>query len=277
VAIEIRNHGRGHSYRRVETGEKVPGVTTVQGAGLPKPGLMKWHAEEAAGYAVDHWDELAKLPPVERYNEIRKAPYRKLNKAGAKGSTIHKFADRLLAEETVDVPPELIGYVRSAATFIEEFDFQAWYTEAVVHSADEHDHAGKLDAIGSILLPDLSEYGIYTPDAEGRFPAIIDWKTSASGVYGESAYQLGPYRHSRWLVLPDGSEIEMPHVELTIAVHLTADGYSAIPLETGPDVYRDFLFIKEVARIVEDSKFLRGDPLIPPRTARYAITKVDDL
>jgi len=69
----------------------------------------------------------------------------------------------------------------------------------------------------------------------------------------------------------------MPHVELTIAVHLTADGYSAIPLETGPDVYRDFLFIKEVARIVEDSKFLRGDPLIPPRTARYAITKVDDL
>jgi len=74
VAIEIRNHGRGHSYRRVETGEKARG-TTVQGAGLPKPGLMKWHAEEAAGYAVDHWDELGEAAPRERYNEIRKAPY----------------------------------------------------------------------------------------------------------------------------------------------------------------------------------------------------------
>jgi hypothetical protein len=276
MAVEIRNHGRGHSYRRVETGEKVPGVTTVKDAGLPKPGLMKWHADQVARFAVDHKDEWINLPPIEAYDLLRKAPYRALNKAAVKGSTVHKFADRLLAGETVDVSPELIGYVRSAATFIEEFDFRTWHTEVVVHSADEHDHAGKLDAIGTILLPDLPEYDIYTPDEEGRIPVIVDWKTSASGVYGETAYQLGAYRHSRWMVLPDGEEVEMPHVELTIAVHLAEDGYTAWPLETGPEVYRDFLFVKEVARVTEDAKYLRGDPLIPPRTARYALTKVND-
>jgi len=101
-----------------------------------------------------------------------------------------------------------------------------------VHSADEHDHAGKLDAIGSILLPDLSEYGIYTPTprAASRRSSTEDF---ASGVYGRAPTSSGVPAF-RWLVLPDGSEIEMPHVELTIAVHLTADGYSAIPLETGP-------------------------------------------
>lgn len=274
MAIEIRNHGGGHSYRRVETGEKVPSVTSAKDGGLPKPGLMKWHSEEAAAYAVDHWDELAKLPPVERFRAIKKAPYLAMNRAAVKGSTVHKYADRLLAGETVDVPDGLIGYVRSAAAFIQEFDFQAWHTETVVHSADEADHAGKLDTLGSLLLPDLDEYERYARDEEGRVSAIVDWKTSGSGVFGETAYQLAPYRHSRWMVLKDGAEIEMPWVELTIAVHLTADGYTAWPLETGDEVYRDFLFIKEVARIQEDAKFLRGDPLIPPRTIRYQMQEI---
>jgi hypothetical protein len=275
VPIEIRNHGGGHSYRRTDTGEKVPSVTASKDGGIPKPGLMKWHSETAAAYAVDHWEELSKLPPVERYNVIRKSPYTALNRAGTKGSTVHKFADRLLAGEDVDVPVGLIGYVRSAAAFITEFDFQADYTEAVVHSADEYDHAGKLDALGSLLLPDLPEYDRYAREDDGRVSVLIDWKTSASGVFGDVAYQLAPYRHSRWMVLADGTEIEMPHVELAIAVHLTLEGYTAWPLDTDESVYRDFLFIKEVSRIVDESKYLRGDPLIPPRANRYTIEKAD--
>jgi hypothetical protein len=274
VPIEIRNHGRGHSYRRTDTGEKVPGVTTAKDGGLPRPGLMKWHSEEAAAYAVDHWDELAKLPPVERFRQIKKAPYLAMTRAAAKGSTVHKYADRLLSGEEVDVPDGLVGYVRSAAAFIEEFDFQAWYTEAVVYS-EEEDHAGKLDAIGTLLLPEVPEYERYQRDDEGRVPVIVDWKTGGSDPFGEVAYQLGPYRHSRWLVLPDGTDIEMPHVELCIAVHLTENGYTPWPFETDESVYRDFLFIKEVARISDESKYLRGDPLIPPRTTRYAMERID--
>lgn len=276
MAVEIRNHGGGHSYRRVETGEKVPSVTASAGGGMPKPGLMKWHSETAAGYAVDNWEELSKLPPIERYNLIRKSPYAALNRAGAKGTTVHKLAQRLLNDETVQVPTELEGYVQSAAAFIQEFDFRAWHTEAVVHSADEHDHAGKLDALGSVLLADLDEYEQYETDDDGRVPALIDWKTAASGVYGDVAYQGAGYRHSLWLVMPDGTEIEMPRVSLMIAVHLTPTGYTAYAMHTGPEVYRDFLFLKEVARIAEESKYLRGEPLIPARGPTYRIEKVTD-
>lgn len=275
MGIEIRNHGGSHSYRKVETGEKVPSVTSAKDGGLPKPGLMKWQAEETAAYAVDHWDELAKLPPVERYRAIKKAPYLAMNRAAARGSTVHKFAERILAGETVTVPDPLIGYVRSAAAFIQEFDLQVVHSEVVVHSADEADHAGKLDVLGSVLLPDLPEYEQYERDEDGRVPVIVDWKTSASGVFGEVAYQLAAYRHSRWMVLADGTQIEMPWVQLTIAVHLTPEGYTAWAMETGDDVYQDFLFIKEVSRAVEDSRYLRGDPLIPPGTISYEITKVD--
>lgn len=276
MPVEIRNHGKGHSYRRTDTGEKVPGVTTVKDAGIPKPGLMKWNAETVAAYAVDHRDELAKLPPVEMYNILRKAPYAALNRAAVQGTTVHHYADQLLAGvDGVGIPESLVGYVRSAAAFIQEFDFQAWYTEAVVHSAEEAGYAGKLDALGSLLLPDLPEYDRYERGDDGRVPVIIDWKTSGSGVFGDTAYQMAPYRHARWMVLADGTEIEMPHVELTVAVHLTPYSYTAWPLESDESVYTDFLFIKEVARIVEESKFLRGDPLIPPRTVRYSIERKD--
>lgn len=277
MPVEIRNHGKGHSYRRSDTGEKVPGVTTVKDAGIPKPGLMKWNAEMVAAYAVDHREELAKLPPIEMYNILKKAPYAAMNRAGVRGSTVHRFAERLLAgDDAVAIPDSLVGFVRSAAAFIQEFDFQADYTEAVVHSADTHGHAGKLDALGSLVLPDLPEYERYAREDDGRVSVIVDWKTSASGVFGDTAYQLAPYRHSRWMVLADGTEIEMPHVELTVAVRLTASGYTAVPIDTDEGVYQDFLFIKEVARIVEESKFLLGDPLIPPSTIRYQMTKVTE-
>jgi hypothetical protein len=276
MAVEIRNHGGGHSYRRVETGEKVPSVTSALRDGVPKPQLQKWAAEMVAQFAVDHMDEWKDLPPIEAYKLLCKAPYAALNRASVKGTTVHKLADRLLAGESVQVPSELEGYVQSAAAFIQEFDFQAWHTEVVVHSADEHDHAGKLDAIGTALLADLAEYAEYEVDDDGRVPAIIDWKTSGSGVFGETAFQGAGYRYSRWMVLPDGTEIVMPKVSLFIAVHLTPDGYTAYPMHTGPEVYRDFLFTKEVARISEESKYLRGEPLIPARGMTYRIEKVTE-
>jgi hypothetical protein len=274
MAIEIRNHGGGHSYRRTDTGESIPGVTTAKNGGLPKPALTKWYAEMAAAYAVDHRAELADLPPVEMYNILRKAPYAALNSAGVRGTTVHRYADRLLAGETVDVPDTLTGYVQAAADFIGDFDLHADYTEAVVYSEEER-HAGKLDVLGTILLPDAAEYDQYGRDNDGRVPVIVDWKTSASGVYGDVGYQLAPYRHSRWLVTPVGESIPMPRVELTVAVHLTPQGYTAWPIESDEAVYRDFLFIKEVARIAEESKGLRGEPLIAPITSRYQIVRRD--
>lgn len=40
TTIARRNHGRNHSY--TVDGQKVPGVTTIIGNGLPKPALVAW-------------------------------------------------------------------------------------------------------------------------------------------------------------------------------------------------------------------------------------------
>jgi hypothetical protein len=64
----------------------------------------------------------------------------------------------------------------------------------------------------------------------------------------------------------------MPEVDFTAGIHLTRTGYHFIPLETGEDVYRDFLYVAEVARIVDGLRDLVGDPIVPPTasTSRYA-------
>lgn len=275
MAIKIKNHGGGHSYIDDETGRKIPSVTSSKDGGMPKPGLMKWHAEMVAQAAVDERDAWKDLPPVEAYRWLCKAPYRSLNRAAAKGTTVHKYADRLLAGEEVDVPPALRGYVESAAAFIDDFDFRAVYTEAVVHDAYERDWAGKLDAYGSLLLPWLGEYEEYERDDDGRSWPIIDWKTAGSGVHGEVAYQMAPYRWAKYMIV-DGEEIPMPRVDLAIAVHLEPTGYTAYPMVTGREQYRDFLHLKEVARISEEASRMRLDPLIPPRTSRLKMTEVTE-
>lgn len=274
--VELVNAGKSHWYRRTDNGARVPGVTTLTGAGMPKPGLMKWYAEVVAAYAVDHREELALMGPVEAYKFLCKVPHMTSGKAAVRGSTVHGIADRLSHGETVDIPDGLEGYVQSAVAFLKEFDFQVWYTEVVVHDAEDHGWAGKIDAIGTLMFPELPEYDRYDRDDDGRIPALIDYKTKAGGIWGDDAYQLGPYRWAKKMILHDGTEIDMPQVSFTGGVHLTPDGYSLIPLETPKSVYRDFLHLKEVARIVEQARDLAGPAIIPPYTNTYELREVTE-
>ena len=68
--LQRRNYGNGHGYQL--DGRKVPGVTSITGK-LDKPALIGWAARTAAGYAVDHWDELSRKPILERAKEIEDA------------------------------------------------------------------------------------------------------------------------------------------------------------------------------------------------------------
>ena len=57
--VRRRNHGRGHSYQI--DGDKVIGVTTAIGNGLPKPALTRWAAREVASFVVDNKDVVNRL------------------------------------------------------------------------------------------------------------------------------------------------------------------------------------------------------------------------
>jgi hypothetical protein len=273
VNIVRKNTARGHYYLDVDTNERVPGVTTINGNGMPKPALMNWACKATAEYAVDNWDTLAGLPYSERLKKIEGGRYEKRDAAANRGSAVHAMAERLIANEQVTVPDELTGYVQSCVGFLDDFDVQQVHVEAVVYS-ETNRHVGTADLIADVLLPDMPEYEHIARDENGYSRGLLDWKTSRSGIFGDVALQLVAYRHSEFLIDPSSGEvIPMPEVDFTAGIHLTPTGYSFIPLETGPDVYRDFLYVKEVARIVDGLRDLVGDPIVPPTASRYVLAK----
>ena len=271
MKIVKKQNGKNHWYVDEDTGgERVPGVTTLTGNGLPKPALLNWAGEATAEYAVDNWDELASLPLSERLKKIKGGRYEKRDAAAARGTQVHKLAERLIAGERVTVPDELTGYVQSCVRFLDEFQVRAVHVEAVVYSETRR-HVGTTDLIADVLLPDMPEYDHIPRDDDGFSRGLFDWKTSRSGIFGDVALQLSPYRFSEHLILPDGEVIDMPHVDFCAGIHLRPDDYSFVPLECGEDVYRDFLYVKEVARIVGDLRDLVGDPIVPPTASQYVL------
>jgi hypothetical protein len=273
VKIVRKNTAKGHYYLDADTGERVPGVTTIVGDGMPKPALLNWAGEATAEYAVDNWDALTPLSYSERLKKIKGGRYEKRDAAANKGTAVHAMAERLIADEKVTVPDELTGYVNACVAFLDEFDVRAIHVEAVVYS-ETNRHVGTCDLIADVLLPDMPEYEHIGRDEDGYSRGLLDWKTSRSGIFGEVALQLVAYRHSEFLIQPDiDVVVPMPEVDFCAGIHLRPDGYSFVPLETGPDVYRDFLYIKEVGRVVAGLRDLVGDVIVPPTASQYVLAK----
>lgn len=276
MKIQRRDNGRNHWYVDLDNaGARVPGVTGITGDGLPKPALLNWAGDATAEYAVDNWDELAKLPLSERLKKIKGGRYEKRDAAANKGTAIHKLAERLIAGEKVTVPDELVGYVNACVDFLNDFDVRAVHVEAVVYS-ETHGYVGTADLIADVLLPDMPEYDHIGRDDNGYSRGLLDWKTGRSGIFGDVALQLAPYRHSEFLITASGEIVDMPLVDFTAGIHLRADGYTVVPVLTDEDVYRDFLYVKEVARIQAGLRDLVGEPIVPPTATRYVLTKADE-
>jgi hypothetical protein len=275
VRIVRKDNGRNHWYIDADTGEKVDGVTTLVGNGLPKPALLNWAGDATAEYAVDNWQDLDPLPPSERLKKIRGGRYEKRDAASNKGSQIHKMAERLIAGERVTVPDPLAGYVQSCVRFLDDFDVRGVHVEAVVYSETRR-HVGTLDLIADVLLPDMPEYDHIDRGDDGYARGLLDWKTGKSGIFGDVAMQLSPYRFSEYLVMPDGEVIDMPPVDFCAGIHIRADDYEFVPLLCGEEQYRDFLYIKEVARIQAGLRDLVGRPIEPPTASSYVLAEADE-
>lgn len=281
MRVVRKDRGRNHWYVDLDAGEvRVPGVTGLTGGGLPKDALINWSADATAGYAIDNWDMLAKLPASERLSLMKKGRYASRDAAANKGSAVHTMAERLIAGGRVTIPDELDGYVQACARFLDEFDFREEHVECLVYS-ETHYYSGQLDIIGSVILPDMPEYDHIQRDDDGRSRGLFDWKTSKSGIFGEVALQLVAYRYAEFIQTdPKNSDTaaDMPEVDFTAGIHIRRDGYTVVPLVTDLDVFRDFLYVKEVARIADKDhmKALVGEPILPPTMSRYELTKIEE-
>ena len=261
------NSGKSHYYIDTETEQRIPGVTGYLDNGVPKPALINWSASATAEYAVDHWDELADMAPSERLRTLNRARYLAKDAAAKKGTKVHALAERLVQGEKVDVPDELAGHVASYVRFLDEFDVQPVLVERTVHSA-QHNYCGTFDLVADIIDPN-------DPEPEQR-RWLLDIKTSRSGIFGETALQLAAYRYADvWIDEDEQAEYDMPEVEFTGGVHVRSDGYSLIPLETGPAQLRQFLYVQQVAGFIQTSRDLVGPPLESPETSTYTLQRIE--
>jgi hypothetical protein len=279
MRIIRKDNGRNHWYIDADTGERVPGVTTILGDGLPKKALINWAGNATAEYAVDNWEELAQLAPSARMKKLQGGRYAVKDEASNRGTQVHKMGERLIAGERVVVPDLLQPYVDNYVRFMDEFQLRARHVEAVVYSAT-HRYVGTLDIFGDILLPDMPEYDDLPRDGDGFVcNTLIDAKTNRSGIFGETALQLAGYRFAEFMQPepkdPD-SAFDMPEVAWTGAVWIRPDGYSLIPVVAGPEQHRAFLYAQQVGIFDQGARDLIGEPIEPPTASAYVLTKAGD-
>jgi hypothetical protein len=266
VSVKRVNSGRGHKYVNIDTGARIPGVTTIIGDGVPKPALVKWAAESTSDYALDHWDDLAGKAPSVRRKELMGARYASKNAASNKGTTVHKLAAKLIVGERVAIPDGLEGHVQSYVRFLDEFDVLPMLVEAVIVS-HEHGYCGTLDLVGDLLDPEDVD--------SGRTRWLLDIKTSGKGVYGDAALQLAGYRYADAWVDDEGLEQELPEVEQTGAVWVRPDGYDLVPVLAGPAQHRALLYAQQVAEFCNTSRDLVGEPIVSHRTSTFRLVRDD--
>lgn len=257
----IRRHdtAKGHYYKDA-TGQRVPGVTTIQDNGLPKPALINWAGDATAEYAIDHWDELGQLPPAARLKRLKGARYEAKDAAARRGTEVHTAAEQLLAGESVKVPEEIAGHVESYARFLDEFKVEPVHVEFSVVSY-KWGYAGTADLCAWLTLPD-----------KGRVLTLDDLKTSRSGIFGDSALQLAGYRFAEFWVI-DRKEVKPVEVEFCFGIHVRADGYDLIPVEVGEPEFKDFLYAQRIGQFVARSRDLIGAPIVAPTTSTFRLTR----
>jgi len=244
-----RNYGKNHAYYddpgNGQDPVHIPGVTTILGTALP-PNLKNWAAEQSASYAVEHWEELATLPLLERGRRIQWAHRSTSSSAAAKGTEIHTYAEQLAHGETVDIPDELAGYVEACAHFLEDFDVQPVLSEKALINRTVG-YAGTLDLVADVTV----EKGARLLPA-GTHRVIIDWKTG-KGVYATAALQLSAYAHAERYLATSGVELDLqPLCAYGAIVHLKPDTYDVYPVDIGD---ASFLLFRHAARLAREAQW----------------------
>lgn len=232
----VVGRGRWHTYSL--DGQRVPSVTGIIGKASGKPGLVQWAAREAAAWAAAHVEDMAVLGPESWAREAAGAANRVRDASAKAGTQVHLIAQRLVFGEPVTDEDEdglpwpddvrLMG--EQVARFMDAHEAEPILVEAAVFH-ELHAWAGTLD-----LVADLTDGARW----------LIDYKTGASGVWPETALQVGAYGHATHVQLGD-RDMLMSHVDRYGALWVRPDGWQLIPLHVDDDTYKTFGHMQRVA------------------------------
>jgi hypothetical protein len=283
MTVQRIDRGRGHSYKI--DGDKVPGVTTIIGDGVPKPALVTWASGTVAEIvaeglrpvtingekhilADDLLAELARIglerghPLPEKFTRTKIAealkylPYADRDAAANRGTEVHGIAEKLATGAEVDVPEPLKGHVESYLKFRRDWQPYDELVEFVVaHRA--YRWCGTGDVMCRFKVPPLDD-GLW----------LLDIKTNRSGPFGEVGLQLAGYRYAETYIDADGVERPMPDFAGALVLWLRGDGYDLKPVQAGPDELRALRYVQQVAWWAKErSRELVGASLRPERAS----------
>lgn len=240
--------------------ERYWSVTTILKA-YPKDALKWWAARTVATFAYDDAKTWMGMPRDRAVEYLRNEPLRYTGTRADFGSTAHAIAEGLaLGRPLPDF--ESLEQRRTAANFLGWVDrFQVTFdaTEFSIYSRRQR-YAGTADNIVRIPLAILDEVWPDHPwdHAEGadHVRLLGDYKTGGDvterkGIYPEVSLQLNAYANADFIGLNGGAEAPIGHLDGAFALHLGPTGWRMVPVRLGSDLFKAFLYVREVFRFQE--------------------------
>jgi hypothetical protein len=173
--------------------------------------------------------------------------------AAVKGTRVHALADKLANGEEVQVPDDLAGHVEACVRFLNEWNVVTLQTERPVFH-EKYLYAGTFDLLA----------GIDDGEGQGMQTWLLDFKTNKGGPFGDVAFQLAAYGNATHYLRDDGDVHAMPIVDRYGVIWLRSDGYSLYPYHVDQSVFRQFLYVQQVAKAAGMSRDYKGDELTAP-------------
>ncbi len=246
------HRGGSRFYVHPDTGDKVPGVTSVIGM-LPKPFLKFWASKEVASTAIamSKTGELAAMverDPDGALDYLKRSPDRNTRKAADTGTAAHSVFETLARGDALGpLTEDLRPFAAHFSDFLDEVQPTLLRAEDTVWSK-EHLYAGSFDALLEI---------------EGE-RCWGDWKTTRSGVHAEVALQLSAYRKADFLLDGEtGEQLVHPKADRGIVLHVRPEGWALYEVPIGDDVFEFFLHLRQTFEWDRNfSKGIPGKPLL---------------
>lgn len=192
---------------------------------------------------------------------LKGAPDRTRDRAAVLGSDVHAASEEFVLQharegarlwiETGEIPEwtdDIAPHMASFVSFLADYRPVYLATEARMFSRSRS-YAGQCDAFLRVKVPDgwQAPPWIRLPLVEpGWLTLCVDYK-SGKAIYHEVALQTAAYANADFVGAPDNvTELPVPQVDGTAVLHITPKGYAFRLLRFDDQVFRTFLFAREI-------------------------------
>jgi hypothetical protein len=241
----------GRYYRNPNRQQLYPSITNIKKL-KAIDALPGWAARECADYAIDRWQQLSGLDPVERRALIKGSPWRvdpDKPSASQIGDIVHDWIDGYVRGSTINPetyldargdehksPLQAKQMWRQFGGWVERYHPKFYASEFTVWS-DTHGYAGTADL------------GAWIGQGANAPLVLIDHKTG-NGVYPDTAMQLAALSHADVILQDDGTETPIPHFDRYAILHIRPRYTQFVPVQHVEDWFQAFLGLKKLFDVV---------------------------